>query len=726
MKVSRKTVFLWAMIIVSLTLIAYVPAMRAGYIWDDDINVTNNRTLRTSDGLRKIWFEPGAEKLPYYPLVHTTFWLEYQLWELHPFGYHLVNVLLHATNSILLLFILSYLNVPGAWLAAALFALHPVHVESVAWITERKNVLSALFYLSSLLAYLRFAELDRDVVDAHEPDKMRSLASARSSHRWRLYLLSLLLFFCALLSKTVTCSLPAAILLILWWKRDRITRGDVLALLPFFALGIVLALTTIWVEIYLIGAQGEAWNLSFLDRWLLAGRVLWFYAAKLIWPHRLTFIYPRWQIDPGIWWQFLFPLAAAAVIVILWSLKGRIGKGPLVAVLYFAGTMVPTLGFFNVYGMRFSFVADHWQYLPSIGLITLASAGIGAVLGRLGSRKRQIGFALCLCLLILFGTKVWRQSQIYQNAETVYRDTLAKNPNAWMAHNNLGELLHERGDLKTAMYHYSEALRIKPNYMMARLNMAEVLADQGRIEEAFPYGLEALRLRPDLPELHNSLAMIYAEQNKTDQAIYHLSQALKIRPDYAEAQANLGTILVSQGEYTEAMASFSRALAIAPEYAPAHNNMGVVLVKQGKLDEAVSHYSKALEIDPDYAKAHNNMGDALARKGKLDEAVGHLYQALQLEPDLVDAHVNLGTVFFRQARFQEAISHYRRVLQLKPESPEVHNNLGVALTHQGKFEEAISHFTRALQLKPDYVEAQRNLTVVSQQTGRRAQSPGNP
>jgi hypothetical protein len=465
--------------------------------------------------------------------------------------------LLHAANAILLFILLSYLRVPGAWLASAFFALHPVHVESVAWITERKNVLSTLFYLSSFLAYLRFAELDRDVADAHEPDKMRSLASTRSSLRWRLYLLSLLLFFCALLSKTVTCSLPAALLLILWWKRDRITRGDVLALLPFFALGIVLALTTIWVEKYMLGAQGVAWNLSFLERWLLAGRVLWFYAAKLIWPHRLTFIYPRWQIDPGIWWQFLFPLAAAAVIVILWSLKGRIGKGPLVAVLYFAGTMVPTLGFFNVYGMRFSFVADHWQYLPSMGLITLASAGIGAVLGRLGSRQRQIGFALCLCLLILFGTKVWRQSRIYQDAETVYRDTLAKNPNAWMAHNNLGDLLHKHGDLKNAMYHYAEALRIEPHSTIAHYNMAEALAELGQFEEALSHSLEALRLRPDLPELHNALAMIYTEQQKTDKAVHHLSQALRIKPDYAEAQTNLGTILVSQGEYAEAMVSFS-------------------------------------------------------------------------------------------------------------------------------------------------------------------------
>ena len=237
MKRCRKTLILWAGLIVLITLLAYIRAMRGGYVWDDETHVTHNLTLRTLDGLRKIWLKPGTVP-QYYPLVHTTFWLEYNLWHLHPFGYHLVNVLLHSFNAILLLFILRYLRVPGALLAALLFALHPVHVESVAWITERKNVLSGLFYLSSFLAYLRFYNLTADPLPHSSSSSVLHPISDQESHLWRYYALSLFLFICALLSKTVTSSLPAAILLVLWWKRNRLRWRDVSFLIPFFVLGV--------------------------------------------------------------------------------------------------------------------------------------------------------------------------------------------------------------------------------------------------------------------------------------------------------------------------------------------------------------------------------------------------------------------------------------------------------------------------------------------------------
>jgi hypothetical protein len=237
MKSSQKTILLWAGLIVLLTLLAYIPAMRGGYIWDDNAHITDNATLRSSDGL--------AILPQYYPLVHTTFWVEYHLWQLHPFGYHLVNVLLHALNAILLLLVLRYLRVPGAWLAAAFFALHPVHVESVAWITERKNVLSSFFYLSSVLAYLRFANVTGDPANTALSSDLDPLTSDNSNRSWGFYAFSLFLFLCALLSKTVTSSLPAAILLVLWWKRDRIRWRDILALIPYFVVGALFGLTTV-------------------------------------------------------------------------------------------------------------------------------------------------------------------------------------------------------------------------------------------------------------------------------------------------------------------------------------------------------------------------------------------------------------------------------------------------------------------------------------------------
>ena len=341
--------------LVAATVLAYQPVWHAGFIWDDDVYVTNNLTLRSVDGLRQIWCKLTATP-QYYPLVHTSFWLEYHLWGLNPVGYHVVNVLLHALAAILLWRVLVRLQLPGAWLAAGIFALHPVAVESVAWVTERKNVLAAVFYFAAALAYLRGRRRER-------------MAESKSGVSLRWYFLAFALFVAALLSKTTACSLPAAMLLVIWWKRGRIAGRDVWPLLPFFAAGVALGLVTSWLERTHVGAQGPEWAFSFPERCLIAGRAVWFYAGKLFWPANLTFIYPRWQINTGAWWQWIFPVAALAVVAVLWRLRRRIGRGPLVAVLFFGGTLLPALGFTNVYPMRYSFVADHFQYLASVGLI---------------------------------------------------------------------------------------------------------------------------------------------------------------------------------------------------------------------------------------------------------------------------------------------------------------------------------------------------------------------
>ena len=640
MKTSQKTLPLWAGLIVLITLLAYIPAMRGGYIWDDNAHITENAALHSVDGLKKIWFEPKV--LPqYYPLVHTTFWVEYHLWQLHPFGYHVVNVLLHSLNAILLLLVLRCLRVPGGWLAALLFALHPVEVESVAWITERKNVLSVFFYLSSVLAYLRFANFTVGPANTWLSSDTYPPTSDNSSRSWRFYLLALFLFICGLLSKTITCSLPAAILLVLWWKQDRISWRDTLPLIPFFVVGAFLGLTTVWLEIHHVGAQGEEWAFSFLDRCLIAGRALWFYAGKLAWPHKLTFNYPRWQIDSGLWWQYLFPAAALAVISILWVLRRRIGKGPFVAVVFFAGTLVPALGFFDVYPMRFSFVADHFQYLASIGLLTLAAASVTAFFERLGPRQNTIGFVLSMAVLFVFAVLVWKQSTIYQDAETLYRDTIAKNPHSWMAHYNLGVFLVNSGRSDEVMPFFSEALRLRPDDADAHYNLGVALEKQGRFEEALAHFAETVKLRPDYAEAHYSMAVILARQSKFEEAISHYSQALRVNPNYAEAHNNLGVALFRLGKLDKAIEHYRTALKLDPDFGKAHNNLGNALIQKGKLDEAIVHYSRALEITARYPEAHNNLGVALVRQGKIDAAIVQFEKALQLRPEYAQAHANL-------------------------------------------------------------------------------------
>jgi len=609
---TQKKLFLWSGVIILVTMLSYIPAMRGGYIWDDDHYITENTTLRTPDGLRRIWLEPKA--LPqYYPLVHTTFWLEYHLWHVHPFGYHLVNVLLHALNAILLLLLLSHLRVPGAWLAALLFALHPVQVESVAWITERKNVLSAFFYLASFLAYLRYYDLTVDS-DQTSPG-IHPATSKVKDNFWPFYPLSFFLFLCALLSKTITCSLPAAILLVLWWKRDRICWRDLPPLIPYFVVGAFLGLTTVWLERHHVGAQGAEWALSFVDRVLVAGRALWFYAGKLVWPYELTFIYPRWQIDAGAWWQYLFPVAAMAVIFALWLLRHRIGKGPLVAVLFFAGTLFPALGFFDIYPMRYSFVADHFQYLASMGLIALGAATVSILLTGLGPWQRKSGLALCLTVVLIFAIQVWQQGTIYTDAETLYQDTITKNPNSWMAHNNLGLILKAQGRHHEAIAHFSRALQIRPNDAEVHNNLGNVLALKGETEKAIANFIKALELEPNLPGAHNNLGNVLEHQGKINEALYHYSKALQLKPTFADAYFNLGNLQARQGKSEEAIVNFTLALQLKPKFAEAHNSLGVVLARQGKLKEAIDHFREAIDINPHFRQAHRNLSIALQQTG---------------------------------------------------------------------------------------------------------------
>ncbi len=569
-----------------LTLTAYLPALRGGFLWDDDAYVTENATLRDLSGLRQIWFEVATTP-QYYPLVHTTFWLEYHLWEFNPFGYHLVNLLLHALAALLLWRVLMRLHLSGAWLAATIFALHPVQVESVAWITERKNVLSGVFYFAAALTYLRFVQLD----DTHQQKP------------WHLYLLSLGLFIAALLSKTVTCSLPAAVLLVLWWKKGRVPAREIGLLLPFFALGVGLGLHTAWVERHVVGARGVEWSLTLFDRSLVAGRVLWFYVGKLLWPVNLTFIYPRWEIDPWVWWQPLFPIAAAGAVAVLWFARRRIGRGPLVAVLFFSGTLVPALGFVNVYFMRYSFVADHFQYLASAGLITLTAVWL--------RRLPQLAWVA----LLLLGVLTWRRAALFEDMETVWHDTLTKNPSCWMAHYNLGEMFKGRQEYVAALEHFHGAVRLKPDFSEAWSNAGNLLLVQGRIDEAVDHLSKAVQADPVSALAFSNLGVALLEAGRADEGLANLRKAVSLDPRSATALVNLATVLVANGQYEEAVGSFQALLQLTPDSADLHFDLGSVLARVGKRDEAIAHFAEALRLEPDYTAARRRLR-ALGVKGE--------------------------------------------------------------------------------------------------------------
>ena len=534
-------------LIVLLVFLAYLPALRGGFIWDDDAYVTNNPLLTAPDGLKRIWFSMDSPS-QYFPLTYTVFRIERSLWGLNPAGYHGVNVLLHAINALLVWLLLKRLSVPGAWLAAALFALHPVEVESVAWITELKSVLSLFFTLLTLLCWIEFV-------------------GERSKRFW--YGLALVFYALALFSKTTACTLPAALLLILWLKTKPIDWRRLAQVVPFLAMGLGMGLLAMWWERFHQGTHGKLFSMGLLERILVASHALWFYAGKLFWPVNLTFSYPRWAIDPANPSAYGWLVMGIGLCAAICFTRRFVGRSVEVAALFYVATLSPLLGFVMLYTFRYTFVADHYQYVASIGLIALAAVGITIAF----KTKPFLKLACCGALLLTLGILTWQQAGIYRNPETLWRDTLAKNPDCWMAHNNLGLLLKNQGHIKEAMEHYHKALQINPNY-------AEAL---------------------------NNLGVALAAQERFDEAIEDFRKALQIDPNSAKAQNNLGHALAAKGRFDEAIENYYKAIQLESNRSETYFQLGVVLGQSGRIQEAMVQYREALRLNPDLAGALNNL-----------------------------------------------------------------------------------------------------------------------
>jgi tetratricopeptide (TPR) repeat protein len=664
----------WVLVLVTLTLVAYLPSFPGGFIWDDDAHVTAP-DLRSMDGLRRIWLEPGATA-QYYPLLHTVFWVEYKLWGSAPLGYHLVNVALHIGAAFLLFRGLRRLEIPGAELAALVFALHPVHVESVAWITELKNTLSAVFYLAAIVVYTRFDET-RD----------------KRSYGW-----ALALFVLALSSKTVTATLPAALLVILWWRRGALKWSrDVYPVVPMLILGAVAGLHTAWMERAVFGAEGAEFNLTFAERLILAGRVPWFYLSKLLWPVDLTFIYPRWEIRQTAGWQYLFPTATLLTFAGLFAWRRR-SRAPLAGALYFVGTLFPVLGFFNVYPFRYSFVADHFQYLASLGVIVPVTAWAVRRWAAAGQSQRRMGTALGVVLLGALTVLSYRQSATYASVETLYQTTIARNPACWMAHNNLGAILLEQGRFNEAVEHLQEGLRYKSDDAGVYNNLGTALFRLGKLNDALDQYQRAVQLQPDYPDAHYNLANALAELDRIDDAVAHYTQALRLKPDYAEAHYNLANTLLGQGRGVEATEHYQQAVRFAPGDADIHSALAGVLAQQGRLPEAATHYQHAVRLRPNFPTAHFNLANTLLHLGYDTEAVAHYRTAAELLPDSLSVQFNLATALLRVGQPSEAIARYQQILARNPDLATAHYGLAVGWAKLGAFDRATNACDRAVRL----------------------------
>lgn len=615
----------------------YAPALHGNFLWDDSAHVTR-LDLRSLEGLGRIWFELGATQ-QYYPVLHSAFWVEHQIWGDAVFGYHAWNVLLHTIAAGLIVVLMRRLKIRGAWLAGFLFALHPLSVESVAWISEQKNTLSTVFYLLALLAYLRF-------------DQLRPAGETKqsaASQLWRYYALASVLFVFAALSKTVTVTLPAALLVILWWQRGKLTRRDFLPLLPWFAFSIAAGLMTAWVERTIIGASGEAFDLNLWQRVLLAGQVAWFYFGKLLWPANLMFIYPRWDLTVATFGQYLGLIAALAVLILFWKLRHR-SRGPLATALLFVGTLFPALGFFNVFPFQFSYVADHFQYLASIAIFVAASAALTKLASRylINPWWRS---ALAVGLLITLGGLSRQEAHHYRDNITLYRTALEKNPACWLASYNLGMELFDIGQTDEAIALYHQTLRLKPDYAEVHANLGMALASiPGRLPEAILELQKAVQLKPELLvakiNLGNLLSSVPARRTE---AIPLYEEVLRHNPAHAQVRFNLGLVLFEiPGRENEALLQFETAAKLKPDYWQAHYQVGTILMRQQReLDRAITAFETVITLNPDYAEAHFKLAQLLlVTPGHRAEAIAQLKQTLKLNPHHAGAHDILNQVSY--------------------------------------------------------------------------------
>lgn len=579
---------MWAFgaVLIGITFLVYQPAWFGKPLLDDRDHMITTPELRSWQGLSDLWFAPHTTR-QYHPLLDTVFWIEDKLWGQEVLGYHFATIFFHGVSAVLLMAILRRLKVPGAWLAAAIFALHPICVESVAWMVELKNTLSGFFFFAAILAYLRFDETR---------DK-------------KIYFLVLLLFSMGILSKAIVATLPAVMLLIFWWKGRKMKwKRDVRPLIPFLVLGAAAGILTAWMERALSGAEGEEFDFSVIDRILIAGRGFWFYLGKIFWPADLALFYSRWEVDPRIWWQYLFPLGVILLFAMAWLLRKK-WPWVLASAGFFTLLVAPLLGFFNVNFFRFSFVADHFQYLPSVGIITPVAAGIGLVSLRPIYWQRVVANALCAIVLPILAVMTWQQAHFFRDAEACYRRVIDKNPNSWEAHINVGAELFRKGSVDEAQFHFQRALELNPNHPAAA------------------------------KRAYVSLGNVSLKRGQWDEAIGYLEKSLRVDPNFATAHSSLGSALHRKGRLREALDHYEIALRLRPKSPSVHNNLAWMLATCS--DPLLRNGPRALELAQKgdalsgnaNPKVLRSLAAAFAENGRFSEAIAAAQRALQLSRD---------------------------------------------------------------------------------------------
>ena len=659
----------WLLAITLVVVVSYFPALQGGFVWDDVI-FSEEPVIHSPSGLHSIWLSPADIKNEghYWPLVYTSFWLEHKLWGLNPVGYHAVNILLHLVNCLLLWRLLDRLAIPGAVVIAAVFAIHPMHVESVAWIIERKDVLSALFYLTAVLTWIRFNE---------SPGPGR-------------YALALALFAAGLLAKSVVVTLPVALLIWHWWKYGRVTSVDLLRLAPFVAVGLAITLADL---AFYTSREPLELGYSLVERALIAAHALWFYAGTLLWPTNLAVIYPLWEIDTGTLAAWGYLVAAAALAAALWFGRRRLGRGPLAGALFFAVTLAPVLGFIDYGYMQFSLVADRFQYLAGLGVLAVLIGGAAHNAAKLPDSVRRAVGGLAVAAVLVLAVLTWRQAGIYRDEISLFSHIVALNPEARDAH----------------------------------LNLSSALFEADRFEEGLAASRIAVQQRPDSAGALANLGRALVGLQQFEDAERHLRRAVQIDPRSTTAYQNLAEALRKQGRYADAVAAYRAVLAIDESFALAYAGMGTALFGEQRYAEAVAAMTQALSLEPDLPTAgalHLHMGRSARELGRLDEAAQHFLRLMEIEPDNVEPLFDLAKLRFRQGRAADADQLLNRTRELRPADPATLHNIAEALRIQGRYGEAVASYRAALEIDAEFAPAHAGLGIALFQWERYDESIG--
>ncbi len=706
--------WLFGVILVAIVAVTYTPVWWAGFVWDDSINITTNPCIVGPQGLWEIWTTTAAQ---FYPLALTTIWFEHALWGLNPLPYHLINVLMHGACAVVLWLVLRSLLVPGAWLGAALWAVHPVQVESVAWVTEIKNTQSTLFYLLSILFFVRHLK---------SPYAVKSISWDRN------YAMVLLFAVLAIASKSSTVVLPPVLCLCAWWVEGRWQWRNLVKVAPLFLVAVAACALTIWTQVLSLTTSplDVPWAHTWQGHLAAVGEGFWFYLAKVIWPHPLMVSYPQMNIDTGNPLSYLPTLGLLVALFILWRKRESWARPYFFAFAYFLVALLPELEFAGWY------IGDHFEYLACMGPLALAGAGLARLADFAPLRKRRLQSIPEAAVILLLGALSWCHAWPFQNEETLWTDEMTQNPACWMAYYNLGCFYKDEGRIGEAKDYFLAAIRVEPRCYTAHTSLGWILAKEGRTDDAiaeyqksleiFPGFLEAqddlalasldqgrsdvalvelrnlVKADPDSAKVHNDLGYALARNGQLDDAVAEYQTALKLMANYPEPLLNWANLLVQKGQLDAAMEMYEKCLAIKPDYTEALNNMGIVLLRKGDFAGAAEKFQKVLQVNPGDETVHENLGLALLRQGAFPQAAAEFAEVVRQKPGDVNAFNNLGMACLQFGNLDLAIDAFRKGLTIAPNSDVLHFNLGTALAQQGKADEAMAEFKRTLQLNPKY------------------------